>query len=187
MRNNCNKHRGKITWKNGWCNHAYAIASLISSGWLCAFLLYQSIKYCIRKAFGDIKQYIFNNFFMAFTHADWASAAVLSFMSFYKCAFLQQTLPLGAGRLNSLTLPASNCMLPWNPLSSLSVPYNIGWHFCFVGSAIPQTFRADPDVHQNKRRYRAILDLHWTSQIELLSFNFKQQRMLQAAFLLCDC
>lgn len=27
MRNNCNKHRGKITGRNGWCNDACAVAS----------------------------------------------------------------------------------------------------------------------------------------------------------------
>lgn len=97
MRNNCNKHRGKITGRNGWHNHAYAIASLISSGCLGAFLLYQSVKwYHTGKAAWDIKQYIFNDFLMTFAHAEWTSTAVLSFVSFAKRTHLQHTLGLRA-------------------------------------------------------------------------------------------
>lgn len=67
MRNNCNKHRGKLNGRNGWCNHACATASLISSGCLSAFLLYQSIKYYyIGKASWDMKQFIFNYIFYDF-------------------------------------------------------------------------------------------------------------------------
>lgn len=67
MRNNCNKHRGKLNGRNGWCNHAYAIASLISSGCLSAFPLHQSNKYYhIGKASWDMEQFIFKDIFYDF-------------------------------------------------------------------------------------------------------------------------
>lgn len=96
MRNNCNKHRGKLNGRNGWCNHAYAIASLISSGCLLFRYISQTNITILEKLLGIWSNSFLRIFFMTFTHAEWANVALPSFVNFNKCTFLQQALPVSA-------------------------------------------------------------------------------------------
>lgn len=61
---------------------------------VCVLFCYisQSNDTVLEKLLGILSNTFLMIFFMTFTNAEWGSAAVLSFVNFYKCAFLQKTL-----------------------------------------------------------------------------------------------
>lgn len=65
---------------------------------VCVLFCYisQSNDTVLEKLLGILSNTFLIIVFITFTHAEWASAAVPRSINFYKCAFLQQTLPVRA-------------------------------------------------------------------------------------------
>lgn len=89
--------------------------------------------------------------------------------------------------LNSSAPPAPNCRLPWEPVFSLSTPYNI---VTLTWQSVNITLRLDPEFHQNNRSVQCYSGLmldsaHRTSS--LISDSAELFRLFSIMWILKGC